>query len=340
MNIEPAQSSDSSVVSGVSGNVAIGYRLFEAALGRIPDPVTLGYVAGLLDAGLGPEGLAQDFVASQEFAQRYGSLSNSAFVTHLYETVLHREPDSAGLAYAIARLDAGVSRADVLLGFSESPENIAAVSAATAGGIEYVPTVFGTAAADQFTVTHDTPIIEGGEGVDTATFAGAYSSYEVSAGSRTTVRAPDGGVYVLDSVERLHFDDATVAVDTDADGHAGEVFRLYQAAFGRAPDLPGLIFQTHALDNGETWAQVAANFLASPEFAAKFGNADSLDDTQLLTLLHHNMTSDPDSFAIGVQLAQLQGGASRGAILAEVCQSYPVTVVGELALEHGIVIGP
>ena len=36
---------------------------------------------------------------------------------------LHRAPDAGGLAYHVSHLNAGVPRADVLVGFSESPEN-------------------------------------------------------------------------------------------------------------------------------------------------------------------------------------------------------------------------
>ncbi|HUR89811.1 MAG TPA: DUF4214 domain-containing protein [Ramlibacter sp.] len=318
--------------------VAIVYRLFEAALGRIPDAWSLGYQVALLDAGLDTEGLAQVYAASPEFVQRYGALSNTAFVTQLYENVLHREPDVAGLAYHVGRLDAGVSRADVLLGFSESPENIAATAAVT-DGIVYVPMVVGTNAADSFTVTPEHTDYEGGAGVDIASLPGPHDSYLISAGSTTTVRAPDGGVYLLHDVERLHFADATVAIDTGVEGHAGAAYRLYQAAFGRAPDQPGLEFQIHAMDEGASWVQVAANFLASPEFTAKYGNVASLDDMQFLTLLHHNMSANPDAFAIQVQLAQLQGGASRADILTEVTESYLVPFATDVALLHGIVIG-
>jgi serralysin len=80
--------------------------------------------------------VAANFVASPEFAAKYGSLDDAQFVTLLYENALHREPDVAGLAFHVANLEGGMSRADVLVAFSESPENQAAlIGAMIMGGI-------------------------------------------------------------------------------------------------------------------------------------------------------------------------------------------------------------
>jgi serralysin len=320
-------------------NVGIAFRLYEAALGREPDPETLGYVAGLLDAGLSPLGLAQDLLASPELVQRFGDVSNLGFVTQLYDNALHREPDSTGLAYIAGKMDAGMSRAEVLLGFAQAPEFQQAVALAMPDGFDYVPTKIGTPGADQFTDDAVVRVFYGLGGIDTISM-GSYSFHAfVTAGDPAQVTDYTGETYILHGIERLHLQDQTRALDTGIDGHAGQAYRLYHAALGRPPDAPGLAFQIAALDNGASWDQVAANFLASPEFTAKFGSVDALDDTQFLMLLHHNMVADPDPTTFAAQLWQLQHGASRGAVLAEVCESYPAVFDGDPQLDHGIVIG-
>lgn len=321
-------------------NVAIAYRLFEVALNRAPDAVTLGYLAGMLDAGLSPQGLAQDLVASPEYAHAYGAWDDTTFVTRLYENALHREPDGAGLVYILGNLATGTSRAEVLLGFAQSPEFASLVPTAS---LDYLPTLVGTDGADRFTPGATFHDIQGLAGIDTMVFPGSHDQYAVNAGPVTQVTGPDRVTYRLTSVERLQFSDATVAVDTGVDGHAGQAYRLYEAAFGRAPDMPGFLFQLSALDQGASWDQIAANFLASPEFTARYGNVAALDDLQFLTLLHHNISATTDSFEIETQLWQLQHGASRGAVLTEISESYPVATYpavlgGDPQLSHGIVL--
>ena len=59
-----------------------------------------------------------------------GSLSNGQFVQQVYGNVLDRAPDAAGLAYWTDRLSRGMTRGQLMIGFSESPEFIARVGVA------------------------------------------------------------------------------------------------------------------------------------------------------------------------------------------------------------------
>ena len=76
---------------------------------------------------------------SPEFQARYGALNNTQFVAQLYANVLDRAPDSGGLAYHVGHLNAGMTRADVLVGFSESPENQANVIGQIEHGMLFLP---------------------------------------------------------------------------------------------------------------------------------------------------------------------------------------------------------
>ena len=111
---------------------------YKAAFDRVPDIGGLGYQMHDLDVGFALTRVAGNFIASPEFQSTYGNVDNSQFVTLLYNNVLDRAPEDAGLAYHVNRLATGATRADVLIGFSESPENQANVIGAIEYGMIYV----------------------------------------------------------------------------------------------------------------------------------------------------------------------------------------------------------
>jgi hypothetical protein len=77
-----------------------------------------------MKAGNSLESVADAFVVSPEFQLTYGTLDDAQFVTLLYENVLGREPDPTGLADWTGQLGSGVTRGQILIGFSESQEAI------------------------------------------------------------------------------------------------------------------------------------------------------------------------------------------------------------------------
>jgi hypothetical protein len=102
-------------------------RLYFATYLRIPDYAGLN--ANILLVRNGTKTmvqLADFFTTSPEFTALYGSLNNTQFVTLLYNNVLGRAPDTAGLNGWLALLAGGASRGQVLLGFSDSVEYKAA----------------------------------------------------------------------------------------------------------------------------------------------------------------------------------------------------------------------
>lgn len=103
----------------------------------------------------------------------------------------------------------------------------------------------------------------------------------------TTLTAPS-------SITRLHFVDGVVALDLD--GNAGQAYRLYQAAFNRKPDLPGLGYWIQMMDTGTvpTLNDVAHNFYHSAEFRQIYGTAPSYSD--LITRYYQNaLQREPDA---------------------------------------------
>ena len=75
-------------------------------------------------------GRVLNFMQSSEFISRYGTLTHTGFVTAMYANVLGRAPDQAGLNFWLGQLEGGgQTRAIVLVGFVESPENVAKTAA-------------------------------------------------------------------------------------------------------------------------------------------------------------------------------------------------------------------
>ncbi|MQA42453.1 DUF4214 domain-containing protein [Rugamonas aquatica] len=131
---------DKSIALDVDGVGGKAYRLYQAAFNRAPDESGLGYWIANMDKGLSLHDTAGYFLASEEFGRRYGAnLSNEDFVTQLYSNVLHRAPDAEGYAYWLHDLQIGVPRANLLVNFSESPENQAALIQVIGNGFSYIP---------------------------------------------------------------------------------------------------------------------------------------------------------------------------------------------------------
>ena len=105
-----------------AGFVAPVVRLYFATFLRVPDYDGLAYNAGLVRAGtVTPVQLADFFAASPEFAATYGALDDAAFVTLLYNNVLGRAPDPAGLAGWVALLRRHEPRAGAVSASRKAP---------------------------------------------------------------------------------------------------------------------------------------------------------------------------------------------------------------------------
>jgi serralysin len=139
--IERLRFLDKNIALDIDGNAGQAYRMYQAAFDRIPDLPGLGAQINGMDNGLSILQIGQNFMDSSEFALRYGmNLSNADFVTQLYANVLDRTPDPGGYAHQLNAIDSGaVSRAQLLVNFSESVENKANVIGVIQGGIEYIP---------------------------------------------------------------------------------------------------------------------------------------------------------------------------------------------------------
>jgi Tol biopolymer transport system component len=98
-------------------------RLYWAFFLRPPDTGGMTYWTNQLTGGKKLAQVAAQFATSSEFKTKYGSLSNSAFVTKIYQNIFNRNPDPGGLAYWTNKLNTKQkTRGDVMVNFSESSE--------------------------------------------------------------------------------------------------------------------------------------------------------------------------------------------------------------------------
>jgi hypothetical protein len=144
-NVEFLQFTNQTIFVENADNANIA-RLYSAALDRAPDTGGLsgwedfyatqvsamaksqGVYVALAKTPLAVNGLsiADGFILSPEFQLYYGSLDNTQFVTQLYANVLGRAPEQSGLSGWLDLMQShGFTEGMVLVGFAESPENIA-----------------------------------------------------------------------------------------------------------------------------------------------------------------------------------------------------------------------
>lgn len=140
-------------------------------------------------------------------------------------------------------------------------------------------------------------ILSGGSGIDRAQTSGVASDYKLTRnpdGSITLADLRSGapeGVDTLTGIEHLQFFNSLVALDID--GAAGQAFRIYRAAFDRAPDLGGMGFYLSVLERGVSLYDVAAGFVSSQEFKDTYGSAPTNAD--IVTRLYKNILHrDPE----------------------------------------------
>jgi hypothetical protein len=145
--------------------------------------------------------------------------------------------------------------------------------------VQFARTTVGTAGNDMIASDSLRDDITGGNGIDTVLFNGARAGHTgtISGPNVLMVDSIPGrdGTDSLSGVERGRFSDGTLAFDIHLPGsgpsNAGSAYRMYEAAFNRTPDAPGLAFWTKALDAGLTVRAVAEGFVASAEFATVYG---------------------------------------------------------------------
>jgi Ca2+-binding RTX toxin-like protein len=214
-----------------------------------------------------------------------------------------------GVASSIARDEASIG-ADRLSGI----ENVV--------GGDYDDILTGNASANRFDGGAGSDDITGGGGVDTAYYSGDSGEYAVKASETSLhVESTDAAANwrdTLTGIERIEFGDVTKGFDQQ--DHPAMASRLYQAAFDRTPDAPGLGYWVDRLDEGTSLLRAAAEFIGSPEFAMRYGASPS--DEEYVNALYANVLDRaPDSAGQSFWLQELEAGLDRTKILTNFSES-------------------
>lgn len=234
---------DTSVSLDIDGTAGQAYRLYKAAFNRTPDAAGLGFWIEAMQRGATLDAVARGFTQSAEYRAIYGSgVPGRDTVERLYQNVLGRPGEEAGIAFWTRMVGAAVPLSEVLAGFSESAENKAGVSSAIENGVAYfeggasyvpaqAPAMSLAAELGQTVMLEPTPGTPQGQGISYAwSFASRPAGSMATLAHPSTARpsfVPDQpGAYVLSVVAS---DGATRTVS------AVEVVALWRPAQGIAP---------------------------------------------------------------------------------------------------------
>ncbi|MES2899497.1 MAG: DUF4214 domain-containing protein [Pseudomonadota bacterium] len=111
-----------------------------------------------------------------------------------------------------------------------------------------------------------------------------------------------------------------ISLTFDKDGPAGDLYRLYQAAFGRVPDVQGFGYWKSVVDTGVfSLDQVATSFLASAESTAIYGTGDH---SAFVARLYQNVLGRSAGAAeVEYWASALRNGYPRATVLREFAKS-------------------
>ena len=198
-------------------------------LDRDPDAGGFGHWTGELADGAAYLDAVNGFINSPEFLATYGATSNAEFVTLLYQNVLDREPDDGGLAHWTGQLDsAAMTRAEVVRGFAQSTEFIAASQA------DFATWISGLDRDDRLDGGAGQNVLFGGIGVDSFVFTAPEGGHHAvadiepwdvielagsshaDAAAALAALAPDGDdVTLTDGATTIRFHDTTLDTFTE-----------------------------------------------------------------------------------------------------------------------------
>ncbi len=154
--------------------------------------------------------------------------------------------------------------------------------------------LLGAAGDDYLIGLEGSDLLDGGTGHDVAAFSEwSFDVLVKKQGSNFTLqsRSSPDDVDTLVNVERIKLNDMMMGLDID--GVGGKAYRIYKAAFDRAPDPAGLGFWINVMDRGVPLVEVAGAFVQSAEFTSLYGPKP--EHAALLTRMYNNILDrDPD----------------------------------------------
>lgn len=137
--------------------------------------------------------------------------------------------------------------------------------------------------------------LDGGLGLNTSVYSDKAANYSINGLTSDTFEvkhlisnAAPNIDDTLVNISRLKFTDTNIALDIGSTQTAGSAYLLYQAAFNRHPDTPGVGYWIAQLDKGANLVtDVAQAFINSPEFISLYGANPSVSN--YVNLLYQNV---------------------------------------------------
>lgn len=128
---------DGSLIFAAPTAAASVYPLYSAIFGRTPDRGGLDFWTSEVVRTGDISEIANIFIGSDEYVQRFGAATDdTAFLNALYQNILGRPADGAGLAFWRDALERGVvDRGDVAVGFAQSQEHLIALAPVMSDGL-------------------------------------------------------------------------------------------------------------------------------------------------------------------------------------------------------------
>ncbi len=248
-NVGEVRFADGRLVFDADDPAAQVVRLYEAALDRLPEQGGLNAWIHAVQHGQPLSKIAAGFLGSTEFQSRFGAMHDSgAFVDQLYVNVLGRVGEAEGRAFWVGLLDRGAaSRADVLVGFSESAENKAGTAALVQSGIWDR-----SEKAAEVARLYDT----------------VFGRLPDAPGLVSWKGALEGGTASLAQIADAFTGSAEFRGQYGSLGNRDFANALYVNALDRAADEAGLDYWTGLLDAGMARSAVVLGFSESAEHVA------------------------------------------------------------------------
>lgn len=183
----------------------------------------------------------------------------------------------------------------------------------------------------------------------TSTMSAQHASVKISYSAPGERRAYDtifseSGINGISRVRELNsfqFNDTEVrfpdiSLSFDKTGSAGKIYRLYQAAFGRTPDVRGFGYWKDAYEkNGQDILSIAEAFLGSSESSTLYGQYST--NAIFIEKLYLNVLKRaPDSAGSSYWTNRLASGAKRGEILLAFADSPENKTATSPAIDAGM----
>ena len=181
-----------------------------------------------------------------------------------------------------------------------------------------------TSGNDKFRLSGSGETVDAGSGIDMA----IYSTQKSNITKTSNGYSVNGDTLI--NIERIQFEDADIALDTDGATSAGGIYRLYKATFNREPDTVGLGYWIAQADGDfKDAVRMAEDFTWSEEFQSLYNITTTdnygtgTDVSELVTGFYENVLGRaPDVSGLNYYTDVIESHEKTvGRVLAEISDS-------------------